>query len=1516
MKQSFYGTNIFDSEKDSCAIIARVRKDGVATHGNLKRTLSSLEHMGHRTGEVKLEGDGAGIQTDIPRHIWMDRLQTKGLNSRIVFQPDFTVAHFMIRQSHKYNIEDTIKAIKKIVSKYGFNTIYSDLLPVRKEALGEKASKSKMIVWAFAMVPIGRFSVTYKDYHLAHLAIESELPQVHVVSFSCNSVIYKVRGDVKTLINFYLDLKNPKYKSAISLAHGRYSTNTNSKPERAQMFSTLGHNGEINTIIRLRNESKMIGILPADKGSDSQDLDRLIEGLMFFYNLSLMEAMEIVFPPIWSEIQGYPKDKREVYTFYKRMFGMIAQGPAAIIARQGDEIVFSVDAFGLRPLWYGETDKEFFASSEKGVIDLEMMHSDPIPLAPGEKRGFLLRRPITQMDGANTLILNGETQVFDYPSMQEQVIKEFINRKHVVLDTIKIKNATEIKYITTPLQSFDLKLMRYYGWYREDIEFINSISTNGKDLIGSTGYDGALAALREGIVNIPEYFKEIVAVVTNPSIDRERENLHFSLKTFLGARPGLKSDEKFQQLELEHPLLLSIDIQDLPELKSKVNNNAKLPEIFKISLEGKKADINQNINSIIDVVAGITENNDSSIIIFTDLFKSNETNYVDPFITIGKVHQYLVNNRDKNSKNLRRKTSLILQSGQVRNVHDICIALGLGCDAIVPFMIWNYLADKYKVKKEFEIAVKNTVNVLKVGIEKVISTMGIHNISGYGALFASIGLSKKIAKDIGITSVLSEAPALNYEKLNNIYKLRKDALFIKSSKLSADNRLYIKIWKALGNLAKKENDYKTFEDRYNKLISKQPYTLKHIIKFKDGKKRSDNCDITSDNFSAPFYISAMSFGSQGEISYKAFAESAYKSNILCMNGEGGELPELLGKYYHNRGQQVASGRFGVNSKLLNSTKYIEIKIGQGAKPGEGGLLPGFKVTKKIADSRHTMPGIDLISPSNNHDIYSIEDLAQLIEELKIINTDAKISVKIPAIPNIGAIVSGIAKAQADIICISGCDGGTGAARVHALRYVGFPVELAMFEAHESLLHSELRNEVQLWADGGVKSTDDILKLMALGADRVGFGTLAMVAVGCTICRDCHTGTCHVGITAHYPNKDLAFANGVKEYEPRILSESVERLVNLFEQMKGSLKEKGQQLGLKTLNELIGKRHFLMQSDKKESINISVLFSESDINYLQKKHRDKKAIINRPKTSLERIISKKIKTQIDKNITLIDYEDDLVGNMDRALGTATSGELAKLELSGNKYTGKVEYNFGGTNVPGNGLAAFMSSNLTIRVKGGGQDGLAKSASGGKLVILKGYNHDGLLVDGSVGKCFAYGAQAGKFFVQGNADSRACIRLSGADVVFGARIKQRVNDKLSNLAISANLKGFAFEYMTGGKVVILGDPGPWICSGMTGGKIYFYIDRDMGFSIDSLKLRLSDAAKIDFSKVSREDIFNIKELLKEYADELNKTGQQDQIVEADNILKLLSEIKHSFVTAQYSGNNETKHSSLNALKKVFA
>ncbi|MCK9209878.1 MAG: glutamate synthase-related protein [Ignavibacteriaceae bacterium] len=1492
--QTLYGTNLFDTEKDNCAIIARVRKDGVATHGNVKRTLLALENMGHRTGEIDLEGDGAGLQTDIPRQIWMERLESIGLNSRIPFLSDFIVAHIMIRPVAHPNVQETVELIISILKKHGLEAIYSAPLPVRSEVLGQRAKRIEPAIYAMGIVPIGRITITDKVIHEAHLEIENDYQHVHFASFSPNSVIYKVRGDVKALINYYPDLKNPEYKSAISLAHGRYSTNTDSNYERAQMFSTLGHNGEINTILRLRREAEMMGLPVVCRGSDSQDVDRLIEGLMFYHNLSLMEAMELVFPPIWSEIKSFPEELQNMYIFNRRMMGMIAQGPAAIIARQGDEIVFSVDALGLRPLWFGETDKEYFASSEKGVIELEEMHTDPVPLAPGEKRGFLLRRPITQLDASNSLILKGGTEVFDYPQLQKQVLKEFNYRRTKIHKVLKPHKIDSNILVSWNLPEPSIANLKSLGWFREDMDNLESMSKQGKDPVASTGYDGPLAILRDDIVNIPEFLKETVAVVTNPAIDREREQSHFSLRVFLGARPNLGEKNSLPQIQLDHPVLLDGKID--PSLGTRLEDlfTQNGPMVILEELHTSAGTMKDRLDEFVSSVISKVQNLESTIIILSDVNSFKKENAIDPFLALGKLNEELRKLKDKNSISLRRKTSLVLHSGQLRNVHDCCVAIGLGADAISPYMIWNQLANNAAEENQF----KNTLVSLVNGIEKVISTMGIHEISGYGPIFASIGLAEEITSQIGITSVLSYDTALGFNQLENQYEKRRAALVSKDSKLPADNRLYVKLWKSLGDVSQNKNEYKDFEERYKKLTDKQPVSLRHIISMKKGNPPVEVCDIKTGPFDAPFYISAMSFGSQGEVSYRAYAEGAFRSNILCMNGEGGELLDLMGKYYHHRGQQIASARFGVNALLLNSSKYLEIKVGQGAKPGEGGLLPGFKVTAQIAEARHATKGIDLISPSNNHDIYSIEDLAQLIEELKTVNQDAKVSVKIPAIPNIGPIACGVAKANADIITISGYDGGTGAARVHSLKYVGFPVELAVFEAHESLLSAGLRSKVDLWADGGAKSTDDILILMALGANRVGFGTLAMVAIGCTICRDCHTGTCHTGITAHFPTQELAFASGLKEYEPRNPEQSVNRLVHLFDQMKVSLKEKGASLGYQKLSDIVGKRQLLEQSAFADKVSLSSMFIPSLYEYKQNDHASERVIIHRPRTSLSRIIAQKVNEQIDAGAKFIKYQDDLIGNGDRALGAATAGSLAKYQLNKNPFEGELELDFSGTTIPGNGLGAFITDGMIIRVQGGGQDGVAKSASGGKIVILKGYNHDGLLVDGSVGKCFAYGAQNGKFFVQGTADSRACIRLSGANVVFGARLKEQIQDHLPNLASRAHLKGFAFEYMTGGTVVVLGDPGPWICAGFSGGVIYAYIDLEKGMTVDALKNRLAPGAKVKFLKPSMADLQSIKNLLVEYTDELKATGQKEQTEEAEVILKIAENAHKHFSAIRYT------------------
>ncbi|HEX2865830.1 MAG TPA: glutamate synthase-related protein [Ignavibacteriales bacterium] len=1508
-----YGINLFDPEKDACAIIARVKKDGVATHGNVKRTLLALENMGHRTGEIDNEGDGTGIQTDIPKQIWMARLEQEGIDPRTVYQHYFTVAHLMIRQQpDSPGLKKSLEAVEAILNRNGFEVLYSRHLPVKSESLGARAKAIEPVVWSMAMVPLGRIALSWKNILFSRNEIEKELPYIHVMSMSPNSVIYKVRGDVRTLVNYYPDLKNPVFKSAISLGHGRYSTNTDSNHERAQMFSTLGHNGEINTIVRLRREASMLGMPVVGLGSDSQDLDRLIESLMFLNNFSLMEAMEIVFPPVWSEIDSYKDEMKDIYTFYRRVIGMPAQGPAAIIARQGDEIVFSVDALGLRPLWFGETDKEYFASSEKGVIELEELHSDPTPIAPGEKRGFLLRRPISQIDSDKGTLIPGKAEMFDYASLQMQVLKEVKYRRRKVCPAIKpgIK-ADAQDQLCYKLPELSVPLLRSFGWYREDEEIVAGMARTAKEAVGATGYDAPLAVLRNDIVNVPEFIKETVAVVTNPAIDRERESAQFSLRTFLGARPEFSKPDIYPQIMLQHPVLMDGYLsEEMTSLESLHTLHG--PKVLFEDLVSVGAGMKERIDKFTDALVKKIEAEDSSIVVLSDVSIYSEENSIDPFITLGRLNEKLRLIKNKDGVSLRRRTSIVLHSGQLRNTHDCCIALGLGADAVAPYMIWQ-VARQHADAESMGRNLRNAVDVLKAGIEKVISTMGIHDISGYGPMFASIGLSHEIAKSLGITSALDEGAAFSFEDVDNQYKMRRDILSSKESRLPAENRLYVKLWKAIGDSSMGKLEYESFEDRYKKLIEKQPVTFRHIIGINPKAEAVRECDITTGQYDAPFYISAMSFGSQGETSFRSYAEAAYCSNIICMNGEGGELGDIMGKYYNHRGQQIASARFGVNAVMLNSSKYLEIKVGQGAKPGEGGHLPGFKVTSKIAETRHTNKGIDLISPSNNHDIYSIEDLAQLVEELKTVNPDSKVSVKIPAIPNIGPIACGVAKANADIITISGYDGGTGAARVHSLKYVGFPAEVSVHEAHEALLAAGLRNNVEIWADGGVKSTDDILKLMALGANRVGVATLAMIAVGCTICRDCNTGTCHTGITAHFKTKEEAMAQGIKEYEPRVPETSVERLVRLFDEMKKSLKEKGRMLGLEHLSDIVGKRQMLYQSALLDKVDLRRLFIPSLYTYRPDAIKSTSVVISRPRTSLSRIVAQKIREKITAGARSIKYQDDLVGNIDRALGTASAGELAKMDLSGYKFQGDIDFEFAGTRVPGNGLGAFITDGMTIRVQGGGQDGVAKSAGGGKVVVLKGYNHDGLLVDGSVGKCFAYGAQKGKFFVQGNADSRACIRLSGAQVVFGAMVSEPVNDNLPNMASRANLKGFAFEYMTGGNVVVLGDPGPWICAGMTGGAIYCYLDEERGLTAEAIRKRLAKGAMVKFMKPDEVDQSVIKRLLDEYIMELTRTSQAGQIKEAAKLNEVLSKIKTGFIAIRCTDDPALAHEKARAGKE---
>ncbi|HKC87320.1 MAG TPA: glutamate synthase-related protein, partial [Blastocatellia bacterium] len=1396
-----------EEERDACAIIACVKRDGRASHGNVKRTLEALTKMGHRTGEIAGEGDGAGIQTDIPREIWLQHLESRGLIGSTVNHPYFTVSHLLLPAAERANHDDIKRRAVEIFETRGMEIVLEQDAQVRREALGPLGRAGEPLFWQLAAIPRGARRMGNRETFHIHLALERELP-VHVASLSHTSAVYKIRGDAEALRRYFPELSRPEFKSAITLGHGRYSTNTNSAAEKAQMFSTLGHNGEINSIDRLTREAVALGFQLPTSASDSQILDRVFECLMFNYGLSLMETVEIIFPPVWSESEKYDTPLKPFHRYFRRAFGSLAQGPAAIIAREGDEVVFSCDALGLRPLWFGKTEKEYFASSEKGVVPLEAMAEDPRPLAPGEKMGLLVRR-------------DREVQVFEHQQMQRR-IHEMSSERY---DFHRLNEAT----MTSGLFSFNfddeeekaeartslanaenespedalaveelqkeraIKIERTLaatdalaamGWTKEEVDNLMTMVT-GKDPLSGLGYDGPLAAFSKVRRNLSDYFHERVAVVTNPAIDRVREGDHFSVRVFLGAKPSLAEGGSIgRQIELKSPILLGGATRDFLPAHAMVAQEfgaCMIDDIareFSESAEGVEVGANpfsaearlkqlrashaglagETLTGLVARAIDITYGEDETLggalerirreareavsagvtLLILDDSRAYEFHelFIDAHLALAAVDQSLnapielsvsgcavtsdvVSGLGNNGfghsdsatgpsaplqESLRRKCSVVLKSGQIRNLHDICFALGAGADAVAPYAMYEVALRDAVDTESARTALRNLFVMQHTGIEKVMSTMGVHEVDGYGRLFASIGLSNEIANIFGIKNYCgSDRTGLTLERLDRELRDRlaarrehakKGAIRLSgTSGLMREYRRQPYVWSAAGKVARKEERYENFIQKLAEIEESAPVSLRHLLDMQERSIVTRNmADTKIGAHNAPIFIAAMSFGSQGETTFRAYAEAAKRLKIVAMNGEGGEIPDMMGRYKEYRGQQVASGRFGVNIHLLNCADFIEIKIGQGAKPGEGGHLPGMKVTELIAKTRHTPQGIDLLSPSNNHDIYSIEDLAQVIAELKTANPHAKVSVKIPAVPFIGPIATGVAKARADIIAISGYDGGTGAARKHALRHVGMPVEIGVKEAHRALLKAGLRDRVEVWADGGIKSGADVVKLMLLGANRVGFGTMAMAAVGCTSCRECNQGTCHVGITAHHSSVEKAKEAGLKKYTPRDYDKSVDALVTFFKEVINEVGIWTMRLGFHRTQELVGRSDLMRQTRGLDRIDLEYLLKGIEFTEAfepEKLSEDHIGRAYRPRTSLTKIVSDEIYGLIEQGKSIAIFEDDKVTSVDRSLGTHLSGKLsrAKYQNKAPAHFKLAKLHFTEGSISGNGLGAY-------------------------------------------------------------------------------------------------------------------------------------------------------------------------------------------------------------------------------------
>ncbi|MGH2990670.1 MAG: glutamate synthase-related protein [Solirubrobacterales bacterium] len=1508
-------------DRDACALYAAVRKDGTPSRELVGVALESLQKMLHRAGNVDGEGDGCGVLVDIPRGIWAEEVRSGGHNPALALDRAFAVGHIFIERTA--DLERTRHDAREILGRGGFRILAERVGAVDSAALAPTAREEEPHFWQVCGLVA---DPEHRDRVLFDLLVELEQELgFHIPSLSPSTCVYKVMGAPKVLGAYYPDLADERFETVGCFGHNRYSTNTWPSFRRVQPFSVLGHNGEINTIEQLRQEVGMLNV-PIEPGcSDSQDLNRAIEALVGRDGISLAEAMEMVVPPIVDEIRTLPSELHGFYMYLRQAMGPFAQGPVALISRHHDECVFSADALGLRPLWQLETDEHFVFSSEPGVVSVHDLESEPKPLAPGEKAMVSIdreRRMATLHPHDETLHAvrrrwSERTGVSEYDAFAR------------ALETGGPLEGAEIPGYSSAGPSEPVKveepLLAGFGWLREDSKLVQQMASNGAEPIGSLGYDGPLAALSPERQNLADYFKETVAVVTNPAIDREREIEHFSTRALFGARPSAHEPSDTRTIETSFPVLLGghhdlAPLSDetyreiardhktylLEDLWEEFRGRAGAIDISLLESETTRGAVERIKQEAVKAVRDGAE-----LLVLTDrTVYDGERRYMDPHLATSTIDQALKQFRvDPGEENLRRRCSIVLRSAALRNVHDVVLALGLGANGVCPYVMVEVICvDDYKQD------VDNICSALRKGIEKVISTIGIHEVRGYARQFSSIGIKPELAEIFQTEHYCaSERGGVGFSELDSDADERHKALRDPDGGKPAKTfRFYPKVYKAAVAASNGSGSYEEYADKVRELEAANPISMRHVMRLRSDREPIPAADVDASvgNHDYPIVISSMSFGSQSEPAFRAYAEAAKAINILCINGEGGEIPDMFGDYRQWRGQQVASGRFGVSAEMLNSSYVAEIKIGQGAKPGEGGHLPGKKVSEKVAAARNASPGTDLISPSNNHDLYSIEDLAELIDELKTVNPDVRVSVKVPVVPNIGTIGLGIAKAGADIITLSGFEGGTGAARQHALRHVGLPSDIGTRAVHRALMEAGIRNRVEIWADGGYRHAHDIVKLHCMGANRVAFGTLAMVSLGCTICRGCQLDTCHVGIATSIETVEQAQEHGLKKFTPQHVDGAAESCARFFEAMGEEVRRVVGELGYERAQDLIGRYDLLEQVSHSERLDLAELITPLE-EYLDLEPADLPVpadveaeqrgapglVMARPIRMEAKEASAQIAglagTLFSGDVVRQEFPRPTDAN-DRVLGTELAGAISRARIYDGAPEGTddtlAELSFNGGSVAGQGFGAFNSWGLVVRVEGGAQDGVGKAMLGGTVSIMKGRNREGRRLNGSVGKSFAYGAQRGRLFVQGSADSRFCIRLSGADVVLGGEPAEPLDDPRGCVVDRANAKGFAFEYMTSGRAVVLGDIGPWACAGMTGGRVYARVNPDWNLDREAIERRLGEGAKVELTELDAEGLLDVDDLLGHYAEELRAT---DQAGEAERVRALAAAARDSFL-----------------------
>ena len=1462
-------------EHDNCGIGAIVNINGVKSHDVVKDALSIVENLEHRAGKDAegKTGDGVGILTQIS-HKFFKKI-CKEINIEIGNEREYAVGMFFFPQNELQRSQAK-KMFEIIVAKDKLEFLGWREVDIVPEVLGSRARECMPSIYQ-AFIKRPDTPLTDLEFDRKLYVIRREFEQsndnTYVPSLSCRTIVYKGMFLVGQLRTFFKDLQDEDYDSAIAMVHSRFSTNTNPSWERAHPNRFIVHNGEINTIkgnadkMLAREETMhsdhfsaddMTKVLPviSQSGSDSAMLDNTLEFLVMS-GMDLPLAAMIMIPEPWAHNDTLTQEERDFYQYYATMLEPW-DGPASILFSDGDVMGAILDRNGLRPSrYYVMDDGRLILSSEVGVLSLDERHIlKKERLHPGK---MLL------VDTINKVILSDEEIKEKYA--KKEPYGEWLDSSLLELHDIKIPNEKVISYTNEERQ----RLQKAFGYSYEDYqEGIRNMALNGAEAIGAMGVDTPIAVLSEEYQPLFYYFKQLFAQVTNPPIDAEREKIVTSTTVYVGKNGNLLEEkpENCQVLKIHNPILTDLDLLKIEKMNKPGFKVAKVSTLYYKSTPMKRV-----IDHLfVEVDKAYKEG--ANILILSDRGVDENHVAIPSLLAVAAVHKYLVQTKKCTAM------SLILESGEPRQVHHFATLLGFGACAVNPYLAHSSiqeLIDEGRLDKDYYAAVNDYDDAVLHGIVKIASKMGISTIQSYqgSKIFEAIGISKEVIDEY-FTGTVSRVGGIALDdiakRVDKEHSKAFDPLGLNSDltlssvgrhKMRSQGEAHRYNPQTIHMLqtATREGNYDKFKQYTSMVDSEKTGYLRSLIDFNYPERGIPIEEVESeDEIVKRFKTGAMSYGSISEEAHEALAVAMNHLHGKSNSGEGGESDERLESAgtNHDRSsaiKQVASGRFGVTSKYLVSAREIQIKMAQGAKPGEGGHLPGKKVYPWIAKTRHSTPGVSLISPPPHHDIYSIEDLAQLIYDLKNANKNARISVKLVSEAGVGTVAAGVAKAGAQVILVSGYDGGTGAAPLSSIHNAGLPWELGLAETHQTLLLNGLRNQVVIETDGKLMSGRDVAIACLLGAEEFGFATAPLVTLGCVMMRVCNLDTCPMGIATQNPKLRERFI-GKAEY-----------VENFMRFIARELREYMAKLGVRTIDEMVGRTDLLKKkehlNEKEEKIDLSkIIVNLSDIDHeLMTFHADKAYDFKLEDTKDEKLLlDKKLQTAIKKG-TDIKLETRLT-NIDRTFGTLIGAEITRNHPDGlDDDTIVLDCKGAG----GQSFGAFIPKGLTINLTGDSNDYFGKGLSGGKLIVKApkeaAYNSEENIIIGNVA---LYGATSGKAFIAGMAGERFCVRNSGATTVV------------------EGVGEHGCEYMTGGVAVILGPTGKNFAAGMSGGVAYVLDEHNSLYK--NLNKQLVITEKLD-SKIDREEL---KALIEEHVKATGSKKGQDIIDNFDDYIPKFKKI----------------------------